>query len=124
MNITIHPNLAHGTDSDPITPEDQDRIRCATFGLLVRLSTPVVKSYHSDLYRDAQYVQSDDFVQSFHEDHVYVARTCGTHLFPASEETGNVRFDDDEVHVYDITVRPYGRYSVVITATEREEVQK
>lgn len=82
MTIHLNPNafeesVVHIIGQWGTFGELSKSIKCRVFGHMVRLAAPVVKEYHSDLFWDAQWVES----------HVngplafdYVVRTSGTHL--------------------------------------------
>ena len=56
-----------------------DRIRADVFGVLVQKAMPIIENYHSDLYRDAQWLQQNlakDGLMQF----TYGVRKNGTHL--------------------------------------------
>jgi len=74
MTQTIELSKWHSPDTDP------EVFLPTLFGKLVELAFPIVKHYHSDLYRDAQWLQhyAEDIARG--EPFYYGIREHGTHI--------------------------------------------
>jgi len=58
---------------------DWDGVQAMLAGSLVRIAGPVMKGFHSDVYRDFQIIS--DLPENTETSLVYVVRNAGTHLF-------------------------------------------
>ena len=82
MTTTTHPptNPVGVATTHLVGADDYNRARPFVFELLVKLATPHVKHYVSDLYHDAEWVRTTTpRDQSFW--FTYVVRECGTNLY-------------------------------------------
>jgi hypothetical protein len=90
------------------------------FGALVKLALPVLTNYHSDLYRDAQWLQANLTADVVGDALTFwfVVRPSGTHIVQSADMLAAVRgvFRDDNPRVYSVAVvNRRGSWSLLVT---------
>jgi hypothetical protein len=77
--------------------EAEDSVKARVFGELVKRAAPLVEHYHSDFYRDAQWIigASEDMLAEFY----FSADDCGTWL-SCEPDLGLARKHGWVVHVW------------------------
>lgn len=95
-------------------------VNARAFGELVKLAAPVVTNYHSDLYRDAQWLQAnlDADVVGTALTFWYVVRSNGTHLTQDPKWLAAVRQAWPEALTYSVAVVNRRRSWAMLVAAE------
>lgn len=117
-----HRLVGYGTDAKFIKGYVLPRV----FGHLVRLAAPVVQEFHSDLYRDAEWLPLNVTGPCEMD---FVARQHGTHLGMVGAkwnmarsymESPSMWTDDDKFYRLALTVDDRGEWSLTVTRVQPE----